>query len=1005
MGQSSLLELAVESVSDGIVAIDEESTILFANPALAKIFGYSTQELAGQKLTLLMPETLKHAHRRSLRRYVSTGKRHLSWKGVALPGVHKSGEQIPLEISFAEVVQNGRHLFVGVVRDVTVRLQAEEALRVSEERYRSLASASSQMVWATTALGDVVEDPPSWRAFTGQSWEECRGLGWMAAVHPEDRLRVTETWREALRNRRPYEVECRLRRGDGEYRDFLTRGVPILSKDGSVREWVGMCTDIAERKSAREALAASERRYRELVALAPIGIYRSTREGRFVSVNAALARMLGYESPQDVLALDMRRDLYFNGSDRERLIAEIEQLGGVGAFEVCWKRRDGSPIWVHFDSRVVRGESGGIEYEVFIHDIHQRKQAEEALRKSEERFHRAFSVSPVAISLTETKSGHILDINDRFARLLGYERDELIGRTSFEMGIWEDSTDRERLVADIQASRPVRDREIRLRTKTGEIRHIVGSVEPLEIGDERVLLSVFQDITERKRAEENLRVSEERYRLLFENNPFPMWVSDDATLAFLAVNEAACRHYGYSREEFLSMTIRDIRPSEAPAPFRRTEREPSEHPESGVWRHRKKDGAIIEVEITANPLLFGGRDARLVLAADVTERRLLENQLHQAQKMKAVGQLAGGIAHDFNNLLTVILGYGDVVRNGLPDEHPLRPEIDQIQRAGERAASLTRQLLAFSRRQVLLPQLLDVNEVVTDVEKMLRRVIGEDVELRTLSDPAAAKIRADPGQLEQVLMNLAVNARDAMPDGGVLTIETRNVEFDEGLLEHAAMQPGLYVVLSVSDTGCGMDAETKARIFEPFFTTKEQGKGTGLGLATVYGIVKQSGGFIWVYSEPKRGTTFKIYFPQVGDEPDARRRFALEPPESVQGTETVLLLEDEEGVRRLACEVLEKCGYTVLEASGLQSAMESVASHAGPIHLLLTDVVMPDGGGPDAVSRFSALYPGIKVLYMSGHINNDVLQHRLVRDALSFLQKPFTPRELARRVRQSLDAA
>jgi PAS domain S-box-containing protein len=1005
-GPASLLELAADSVSDGIVAINERSVILFANPALARMFGYSPSELCGRELTLLMPDSLRDKHRASLGRYVATGQRHLPWKGVELPGLHKSGRQIPLEISFGEIVKDGRHLFVGVVRDVTLRLQAEEALRVSEERYRSLAAASSQMVWTTAARGEVVEDSPSWRAYTGQSWEEYRGLGWMEALHPGDRSRVTEAWRQALEDSRLCEVECRLRRRDGEYGDFRVRRVPILEKDDTVREWVGMCTDIADRKRAQEALAASEKRYRELVALAPIGIYRSTHEGRFDSVNLALVRLLGYDSPEDVLALDMRRDVYFDNRDRERLKAEIERLGGVAAFEVCWKRRDGAPLWVRLDARVVRGESGGIEYETFVHDIHQRKRAEEALRRSEERFHRSFSVSPVAMSLTEAKSGLILDINERFAGLLGYEREELIGQRSVAMGLWVDMSERDRVVADIEASLPIREREIQLRTKTGQVRHIVGSIEPLEVGDERVLLSVFQDMTERKNAEERLRISEERYRLLFENNPFPMWVFDEETLAFRAVNEAACRHYGYSREEFLSMTILDIHPPEdAPPLLARIEGETREYQESGIWRQRKKDGTSIEVEITSNPFVFDGRGAQLVLAADVTERRLLESQLHQAQKMEAVGQLAGGIAHDFNNLLTVILGYSGVIRGQLQDDHPVRPEVDEIQKAGERAATLTRQLLAFSRRQVLLPQVLDVNAVVTDVDKMLRRLIGEDVDLRTVCDPGTGRVKADPGQLEQVLMNLAVNARDAMPGGGKLTIATRNVEVGEAYArEHVPMKPGSYVMLSVSDTGVGMDAQTKARIFEPFFTTKEKGKGTGLGLATVYGIVKQSGGFIWVYSEPEHGTAFKIYFPRVEEEAEhARRRSAPQAPESVSGTETLLLVEDEEGVRRLAREVLEKHGYTVLEASGRQSALDLAEHHSGPIHLVLTDVVMPEMDGPEVATRLSALRPGIKVLYMSGYTNDAVLHRGLLDAGVAFLQKPFSPKELARRVRELLD--
>ena len=1004
--QVSLLELAADSVSDGIVAIDEQSVILFANPALAGIFGYSPSELLGQPMTLLMPESLRDTHRASLRRYLVTGERNLSWKGVELPGLHKSGRRIPLEVSFGEIVKDGRHLFVGVLRDVTDRLRAKETLRVSEERYRSLAVASSQMVWTTTANGEVVEDSPSWRAWTGQSWEEFRGRGWMEALHPGDRPRVTEAWRQALENSRLCEVECRLRRRDGKYGDFRVRRVPILEEDGCVREWVGMCTDIAERKRSKDALEASEKRYRELVALAPIGIYRSTHEGRFDSVNMALVRLLGFDTPGEVLALDMRKDIYFDNQDRERLKSEIARLGGVAALEVRWKRRDGTPLWVRLDARVVHGESGGVEYETFVHDIHERKRAEDSLRRSEERFHRSFSVSPIAMSLTEIDSGLILDINERFAALLGYEREELIGQRSVAMGLWVEPGDRERVLSDINAAVPIREREIRLRAKSGRVRHIVGSIEPLEVGDERVLLSVFQDLTDRKNAEERLRLSEERYRLLFENSPFPMWVINGETLAFLAVNEAACRHYGYSREEFLSMTIDDLRsPEDALSPVSGIDSEPRQYQESGLRRHRKKDGTSIEVDIKSNSFVFDGRGARLVLATDVTERRQLENQLRQAQKMEAVGQLAGGIAHDFNNLLTVILGYSGVVLNKLTADHPLCPEVQEIQKAGERAAALTGQLLAFSRMQVLLPQLLDLNEVVRHVYKMLRRLIREDIDLRTVCAPATGRVKADQGQLEQVLMNLAVNARDAMPDGGVLTIGTRNAEVGAAYArEHIPMEPGSYVKLSVSDTGTGMDAKTKARVFEPFFTTKEKGKGTGLGLATVYGIVKQSGGFIWVSSEPGHGTSFEIYLPRVDEGAvHAAGRHAPQAREGVGGTETLLLLEDEEGVRRLAREVLKEHGYTVLEASGWQSAISHTERHGGPIHLLLTDVVMPEMGGPEVASRLSALRPGIKVLYMSGYTNYAVFHRGLLDAGVAFLQKPFSPNELARRVRELLD--
>src|SRR5881398_4136572 len=410
---------------------------------------------------------------------------------------------------------------------------------------------------------------------------------------------------------------------------------------------------------------------------------------------------------------------------------------------------------------------------------------------------------------------------------------------------------------------------------------------------------------ERKRTEEQLLENEHRYRLLFQSNPEAMWVYDCDTLRFLAVNDAAVARYGYSEQEFLAMTVRDIRPVSELARFEETLRGQDGGTFSG-YRHRRKDGALIDVDIEAQPLTFAGRSARLVLARDVTARRQLEEQLRQAQKMEAVGQLAGGIAHDFNNLLTAILGCTQLLLHATPREDERREDIEEIKNAGLRAAELTRQLLAFSRRQVLAPKLLDMNAVVATMDKMLRRLIGEDVALATELAAELGPVSADPGQLEQVLLNLAVNARDARPQGGRLTIATANVRLTEEYAErHHRLPPGHYVLLAVSDTGVGMDEATQKHLFEPFFTTKEVGKGTGLGLATVYGIVKQSGGYIWVYSEPGRGTTVKVYLPRVpgAAEPPLP---APEPPALRGGHETVLLVEDATPVRTLARRALDR---------------------------------------------------------------------------------------------------
>jgi signal transduction histidine kinase len=386
-----------------------------------------------------------------------------------------------------------------------------------------------------------------------------------------------------------------------------------------------------------------------------------------------------------------------------------------------------------------------------------------------------------------------------------------------------------------------------------------------------------------------------------------------------------------------------------------------------------------------------------------TTRKRVEEQLRQSQKMEAVGRLAGGIAHDFNNLLTIMMGYSELLLKRLGPDDPLRGAIEQIKKAGDRGAALARQLLIFSRQQILQLQVLDLNAVVTGINPMLQRVIGEDTHLVTALDPAVDRVKADPGQLEQVVMNLVVNARDAMPQGGTLTIETANVELGE---PHAgqllALQPGPYAMLAVSDTGCGMDAETQARIFEPFFTTKGAGKGTGLGLSTVYGIVKQSGGDIWVYSEPGRGATFKIYLPRVKE--DARPlQLTVAPARPLMGTETVLLVEDEPGVRAFVRDTLGLFGYTVLEARHGIEALMIGTRHAGPIHLLITDVVMPQMDGREIADRLGPLRSEMKVLYMSGYTDDAVVSHGVLEAGTAFLQKPFTPDALARKIRDVLD--
>jgi two-component system cell cycle sensor histidine kinase/response regulator CckA len=488
--------------------------------------------------------------------------------------------------------------------------------------------------------------------------------------------------------------------------------------------------------------------------------------------------------------------------------------------------------------------------------------------------------------------------------------------------------------------------------------------------------------------------------------PPSMFFTVDPAGVVLSVNEFGAQQLGYTAQELVGESVlRVFYEADTPQALAHVE-ECLAHPGRVFqWELRKvrKDGSLLWVKEVARTVQSPDRKpVILIVCEDITDVRRLEEQLRHAQKMDAIGTLSGGVAHDFNNLLTVIKGYSNMVLSRAPDEE-IRADIEAIDEAAERAASLTRQLLAFSRRQVLQPKVLNLNALVANMDKMLRRMIGADVEIITVTDPDLGSVKADPGQIEQVIMNLAVNARDAMPHGGKLTLETANADLDETYArDHIGVQPGPHVMLAVSDTGIGMDAKTQARIFEPFFTTKELGKGTGMGLAMIYGIVKQSSGSIWVYSERGHGTTFKVYLPRVDEQADRLPR-EERPAATVRGTETIVLVEDDRQVRELARSILTVYGYSVLVAENTQSVAPMCEQYAGRIHLLLTDVVMPEISSKELLRQVVVRQPDIKVLYMSGYTTNAIVHYGVLDTGTFFLQKPFTPTALVSKVREVLD--
>jgi two-component system, cell cycle sensor histidine kinase and response regulator CckA len=640
-------------------------------------------------------------------------------------------------------------------------------------------------------------------------------------------------------------------------------------------------------------------------------------------------------------------------------------------------------------------------------DISDRKRAEEEIQRNLALLQGIMEGSPDAIFVKDLEGRYVM-VNSAGARYLGRTADEVIGKDDVEMFgpvVGSEIRERDRIV--LQSGETGTFEQVF--NLAGVTRTFLTTKGPFRDASGRAIgvLGVSRDFTDRKQAEEEVRRSQQKLSIHFEHTPLAV-VEWDMEFRVAAWNPSAERIFGYSREEAIGQHASFIVPSQ----FR-------EHV-AKVWqelvRQRAgvrstndnitKEGRTISCEWYNTPLVdeSGQMLGAASLAQDVTERVALEERLRQSQKMEAVGRLAGGVAHDFNNLLTVILGYSQILADGVPSGSRLSESTAQIKSAADRAAGITRQLLAFSRKAVLSPRVINLNDIMLNLDSLLRRLIGEDIEVMTVPSNDLGSVKADPGQIEQVIMNLALNARDAMPRGGKLTLETANVLLEESYARrHQPAEPGRYVMLAVSDTGHGMSPETQGRIFEPFYTTKEVGKGTGLGLSMVYGIVKQSGGYIWVYSEPDQGTTFKIYLPRVDEPADAAG--ADNRPKSVQrGTETILLVEDDPQLRQLSSSVLTHCGYKVLVAGGPEEGFELFKANQRDIRLLVTDVVMPRMNGRQLAEQIALISPNIRVLYISGYTSNAIVHYGVLDPGLWFLPKPFSLSALVAKVREVLDS-
>jgi two-component system cell cycle sensor histidine kinase/response regulator CckA len=896
----------------------------------------------------------------------------------------------------------------------------------AEEKYRSIFENAVEGIFQGTPEGRFITVNPSMARILGydspaEVVETITDISRQLYVHPEDRVRSARL-QEERGVLQAFEFEAY--RKDGEKIWLSVNRRSVRDENGVELYREGSIEDITERKQAEEERARltieienQRERLDSLVSSVPGVVWEAwgqpdaaTQRINFVS--DYVETMLGY-SVEEWLSTPNFWLQIVHPDDKEgtakAAAADFVSSKSSNTLEFRWVTKDGRPLWVESTSVVIKNEEGRpVGVRGVTIDINERKRAEAELRFQKTLLESQSETSIDGI-LVVSDDREVLSFNQRFVELWGVS-EEILRSGSDEralQSVIEKLKEPAEFLSGIDYLYQHPEEKSRDEIQLSDGRTFDRYSAPIKSAEDEYYGRVwfFRDITERKRADDALRESEERYRDLVEN-AHDIIYTHDLEGNYTSINKAGERITGYTREECLALNLAaTVAPEDLPKTREMLRRKiVGEKVTAYDMVIIAKDGHRVAVEANTKLVYQDGVPVGVQgIARDVTERKQLEEQLRQSQKMEAIGQLAGGVAHDFNNLLTAINGYSSLALQRLEDGHPIRSYLEEVKKAGDRATNLTRQLLAFGRKQILQPLAINLNGVVADMNKMLRHLIGEDIVLTAKLDAGVGKVMADPSQIEQVLVNLIVNARDAMPRGGNLTIETRNVELDEQYgSKHVGVAPGKYVLLAVSDTGEGMSEEVRHRVFEPFFTTKEKGKGTGLGLSTVYGIVKQSGGNVWIYSEPGRGTTFKVYLPQAESE-------KLELGEKVVeaapcgGSETILLVEDEEVVRGLARRILEQAGYSVVEASKGDEALRFCAEHAAEVDLLLTDVVMPEMSGKELADRLKPKYPELKMLFMSGYTDEAIVHHGVLDSSVEFIQKPFTPAALVTKVREVLD--
>ncbi len=880
-----------------------------------------------------------------------------------------------------------------------------EALKETEERYARIFRQSKDAIFIHDLSGIILDVNQEALRLFGYPYDEIIGMD-ITSLHPADELKISGKAVDLVKKNEIVNIEIRFKKKNGDiFPAELFGGLYSFKGKKFVQ---GIVRDVSDRKRAEKELSESKRTLQNIYDTIPDAVISTDAAYNITSCNQSVYKVLGYEpaeligqSYQMIAAEEMIRDPL-------QLLREKElfKKGYLEQIEYIFKRKNGEKFPASYSVVMNLDENDNfIGLVGTIRDITERKKAEIALRESEEKFRNLAEQSPNMIFIS--KNGKIVYVNKRCEELMGYRKNEFY-KDDFDFFILiadESKSIVRKSFADHSQGKEVAPFEYLLNTKNNRKINAILTTKLIQYESGTAILGIVTDITLWKQAEKALMESEEKYRKFFEDDLTGDYITTTEG-GLLSCNPAFAKIFGFdSVDDALKCNVKSLYPDSKTREklLRLLKKKGKLEYYEMELRDRKGQPVYIITNVTGQFDKGGNLTELKGYLFNNTKFKQLEEQFRQAQKMEAIGRLAGGIAHDFNNLLTIIRGYGELSLSDLNRNDPHYNRMVQIDKAAERAEKLTRQLLAFSRRQVLMPKIIDMNELLHDMENMINRIIGEDIELVTILNSKLGAIKADPGQIEQVIMNLVVNARDAMPQGGKLIIETRNEDVENTSAKgFRDADSGEYIMLAISDTGIGMDEKVKSRIFEPFYTTKEIGKGTGLGLATVYGIVKQSGGYIYVYSQVGRGSAFKIYLPAISELPE-RMDEADANDSNLNGYETVLVVEDEIEVRKIVCQTLQSYGYAVLEANDGLEALQICGNPDNSIHLIISDIVMPKMSGQQLIGRLKSKFPEIKSLFMSGYTDGAMIHQGLLGANTHFLQKPFTPRILVKKVREVLD--